>query len=200
EGGSMLRATRRLKWPGEAAVVVSVVHVVNGQVSEPILDGRRVRRISAYLVEGDLDTAPLPLAANSGKAFQGSIVLGMGFTFDDVAAARGEAETLATMRALIERSPRNAERIFPYIGGDEVNNDPRQEHRRYVIDFADWPLARDAALPSWVSMSDEERKQCLAAYAVPVDYSGGAAEDFPDLLGILMQLVKPARDKDERPA
>ena len=29
------RATRRLKWPGEAAVVVSVVHMVKGAVAEP---------------------------------------------------------------------------------------------------------------------------------------------------------------------
>ena len=30
-GGAILRATRRLKWPGEAAVVVSVVHIVRGK-------------------------------------------------------------------------------------------------------------------------------------------------------------------------
>ena len=46
----------------------------------------------------------------------------MGFTFDDVAAAKGEAESLGKMRAIIERDPRNSERIFPYIGGEEVNN------------------------------------------------------------------------------
>ena len=59
-----------------------------------------------------------------GKAFQGSIVLGMGFTFDDDAAAKGEADILDDMRALIAKDPRNAERIFPYIGGEEVNSDP----------------------------------------------------------------------------
>ena len=69
-----------------------------------MLDGRPVRRISAYLVEGDLDTSPMALAANSGKAFVGSYVLGAGFTFDDVAAAKGEAESLATMKALIAKT------------------------------------------------------------------------------------------------
>ena len=134
-GGAILRATRRLKWPGEAAVVVSVVHIVRGKALSPMLDGRPVRRISAYLVEGDLDTSPMALAANSGKAFVGSYVLGAGFTFDDVAAAKGEAESLATMKALIAKNPRNAERIFPYIGGEEVNNSPTHAHHRYVIDF-----------------------------------------------------------------
>jgi hypothetical protein len=48
-------------------------------------------------------------------------VLGMGFTFDDAAAAKGEAENLATMRALIAKNPENAKRIFPYIGGDPIS-------------------------------------------------------------------------------
>ena len=94
-GGAILRATRRLKWPGEAAVVVSVIHIVKGESTSPVLDTRQVRRISAYLVEGDLDASPVALAANSGKAFVGSYVLGIGFTFDDVAAAKGEAKALS---------------------------------------------------------------------------------------------------------
>ncbi len=64
QGGAIIRATRRLKWPGEAAVVVSVVHVAK-RAPYPehverlaVLDGRSVRRISAYLVAGDLDYAP----------------------------------------------------------------------------------------------------------------------------------------------
>jgi hypothetical protein len=39
------------------------------------------------------------------------------------------------MRTLIAKDPRNAERIFPYIGGEEINTDPRHQHRRFVIDF-----------------------------------------------------------------
>jgi N-6 DNA Methylase len=36
DGGAILRARRRLKWPGEAAVVVSVVHVVKGKAASPV--------------------------------------------------------------------------------------------------------------------------------------------------------------------
>ena len=147
DGGAISRTTRRLKWPGEAAVVVSVVHIVKGAAASPVLDTRPVRRISAYLVVGDLDTSPVALAANSGKAFQGSIVLGMGFTFDDVAAAKGEAESLETMRALIVKDRKNAEQIFPYIGGEEVNNDPTSSHRRKVIDFGD--MTENEARNGW---------------------------------------------------
>ena len=200
QGGSIVRATRRLKWPGEAAVTVSVIHAMKGEALSPLLDGRQVQRISAYLVEGDLDTSPAGLAANSGKAFQGSIVLGMGFTFDDVAATKNEAESLATMRALIQKDPSNADRILPYIGGEELNNSPTQAHHRYVIDFADWPQRRDAALPAWLEMTVEHKEKCLSEYVVPSDYPGPCASDFPDLLEIVRRLVKPSRDQENRRA
>lgn len=87
-GGNILRAVRRTKWPGEAAVVVSIVHVPKGRAVSPVLGCQQVRRISAYLVEGDLDASPAPLAANAGKAFQGCTIVGLGFTFDDEAAAK----------------------------------------------------------------------------------------------------------------
>lgn len=205
EGGAIRRATRRLKWPGEAAVVVSVLHVARGPAPAPVLDGRPVRRISAYLVEGDLDTAPAALAANSGKAFQGSIVLGMGFTFDDVAAAKGEAESLETMRALIAKDPRNAQRIFPYIGGEEVNNSPTHAHHRFVIDFFDRPLRRDPSLRSWflnegTEACEQRRREWLQHGVVPADYPGEVAEDWPDLIDIVRRRVKPDRDKQKRDA
>ncbi|HRQ83050.1 MAG TPA: N-6 DNA methylase, partial [Azospirillaceae bacterium] len=157
-GGTVTHATRRLKWPGEAAVVVSVIHLLKGKAAAaPLLDGRPVGRISAYLVDGDLDDAPARLAANAGKAFVGSYVLGMGFTFDDAAAAKGTASSLAEMERLIAKDPRNAERIFPYIGGEEVNNDPRHAHRRYVIDFGDMPLRREEQPRGWSQLTADEQ-------------------------------------------
>jgi hypothetical protein len=187
---------RRLKWPGEAAVVVSVVHVVKGEAPSPILDGRKVTRISSYLVQGDLDVSPSPLAENSGVAFQGSIILGMGFTFDDVAAAKGEAEPIATMELLVENDPRNAERIFPYIGGEELNTDVHHAHRRYVIDFGDIPLRRDGKIKNWVSMSPREQNDSLRNGIVPLDFADPVASDWPDLLDVVERFVKPVRAKN----
>ncbi|MCZ7657703.1 MAG: hypothetical protein M5U07_07515 [Xanthobacteraceae bacterium] len=135
KGGSISRAVKRMRWPGEAAVVVSVVHVLKGPARSAILAEQYVRRISAYLTQGDLDSSPTRLTANARKAFQGAIVLGIGFTLDDIAAAKNEAESLTSMRALIARNPRNAERIFPYLGGEEINSSPTHEHYRYAIDF-----------------------------------------------------------------
>lgn len=201
-GTVLYRAVRRLKWPGEAAVVVSVVHGVKRPNAVPPLriDGRGVARISAFLVNGMNDESPMPLAANEGKAFQGSIVLGVGFTFDDVAAANGTASSLAEMERLIAKDPRNAERIKPYLGGDEVNNRPRHLHHRYVIDFEDFPLRRDQALYSWSASSDRSQKAMLQTGVVPVDYPGPVAAEWPDLLEIAKTLVKPNRDVDAREA
>jgi hypothetical protein len=147
-GGEIYNAHKRVKWPGRAAVVVSVVHVVRGAWShQRLLDGHQADKITAYLFHAGSSEDPGQLADNAGKSFQGSIVLGMGFTFDD-RDSKGIATPLAEMRRLIERDPRNSEVIFPYIGGDEVNDRPTHAHHRYVINFGergeeecrrDWP-------------------------------------------------------------
>ena len=91
-----------------------------------------VERISAFLFHRGGHDAPARLAANAGKSFVGSYVLGMGFTFDDT-DMKGVATPLSEMRRLIEADPRNQEVIFPYIGGEEVNTNPTHAHHRYVI-------------------------------------------------------------------
>ena len=49
-GGDDLRGRRRVKWPGAAAVVVSVVHVAKGRTAvRRSLDGREVETITAFL-------------------------------------------------------------------------------------------------------------------------------------------------------
>lgn len=199
-GGVIGRAVRSLKWPGEAAVVVSVVHVTKGRAERPVLDGHPVRRISAYLVDGSLDVSPEPLAENSGKAFVGTYVFGIGFTFDDEAASKGEAESIAKMKSLVEGNSKNAERIFPYVGGDEINTSADRNYRRYVIDFSDFPLRRDVNSASWLTMSKRERDEALRLGIVPNDYPDPVASDWPDLLSIVERLVKPQRDKVDRAA
>ncbi len=163
QGGSIRRAIKRLKWPGEAAVVVSVVHVANGESPAPMLDGQSVQRISAYLVEGLLDGNPAQLAENAHRAFKGSELQGMGFTFDDALSQSSSSLSLQDMRDLISRAPWCAARISPYLGGEEINNDPAQKHHRFVIDLND--LGADVA-----------------------------AKEYPELLDIVREFVKPGRD------
>ena len=165
-GGEIYTARKRFKWPGRAAVVVSVVHVVKGAWTVHSVCSTAIRSttITAYLFHAGGHEDPAQLAANAGKSFQGSIVLGMGFTFDDT-DTKGVATSLAEMRRLIENDPRNAEVIFPYIGGEEVNDSPTHAHHRYVINFGE--LDEDECRERW-----------------------------PELMAIVEEKVKPERMAD----
>jgi hypothetical protein len=197
-GGVIYHARKRYKWPGQAAVVVSVVHVHKGPLEGPYhLDGHPVERITAYLFHAGGSEDPETLVANEDKSFQGSIVLGMGFTFDD-SDSKGVASPLAEMRRLIAKDPRNAERIFPYVGGEEVNDSPTHAHHRYVINLADFPLRRKESGHSWFGLTDETQRAQLREGIVAPDYPSPVATDWPDLLAIIEDRVKPARDKDKR--
>jgi len=137
-GGEIYEARRRMKWPGtQAAVVVAVVHVTKGEWAQPrLLDRREAETITAFLFHAGGNDDPARLAANARKSFQGSIILGIGFTFDDT-DKKGVATPIAEMHRLIAERPENAEVIFPYIGGEEVNNSPTQSPHRFVINFGE---------------------------------------------------------------
>jgi hypothetical protein len=129
--------------------------------STPILlDGKPVEGITAFLFDKGGNDDPYKLSANANKSFKGSVVLGMGFTFDDT---NPDATPISEMQRLIEKDPRNAERIFPYIGGEEVNSSPTHAHHRYVINFGE--------------MTEQEARQ------------------WPDLMAIVEEKVKPERQK-----
>jgi len=118
----------------------------------------------------------------------------MGFTFDDT-DTKGVATPLAEMRRLIETDPANAEVILPYIGGEEINTSPTQAHHRYVVNFADYPLKRADVGASWVAATSASRASWLRQGIVPLDYPGPAAVDWPDVLALVEQKVKPERTR-----
>ena len=192
-----------------------------------VLDGANVDTITAFLFHQGGHADPARLVANAGKSFQGSIVLGMGFTFDDT-DKKGIASPLAEMRRLIEDDPRNREAIFPYIGGEEVNTSPTHAHHRYVINLRDYPLRREdlgeswdpgesgdvgeswagvddqrqrhpfrreqeGAGESWADVDEERRRELRRQPIVPHDYPEPVATDWPDLLAIVEERVKPER-------
>jgi hypothetical protein len=127
-GASIYDATESMPWPGEAAVTVSVVHLAFGNVASGVqkrlLGGHEVPHINSQLKAGAERSDPETLTANAGAAFVGSYVLGMGFTL-----------TPEARDALVASDKRNAERIFPYLGGQEVNTSLSQNFDRYVISF-----------------------------------------------------------------
>lgn len=141
--GTIYSARKRFKWPGQAAVIVSIVHVIKGDPNVPLeLDAQSVPIITAYLFHAGGHQNPEVLIPNQAKSFQGIIVLGMGFTFDNT-DTKGIATSITEMHRLISKDPRNAERILPYIGGEELYESPTLSHHRFVIDFSD--LSEDEA-------------------------------------------------------
>ncbi|WP_156361404.1 Eco57I restriction-modification methylase domain-containing protein [Sphingomonas sp. Leaf67] len=143
DGGVIYRAVSRHVWEGEAAVVVAQVFVRRGGHDDgpPMLDGRPVRRISAYLMEGDLDGSPASLRANAGKVFEGSKVYGAGFLFRDDKPASTD-NTLGAMDRLLRAHPDARQAVRPFLGGEEVYNDPLHLPFRYAIDLTGLSLAQ----------------------------------------------------------
>lgn len=157
-GGTIYAARKRYKWPGRAAVVVSVVHVRNGEMAGPFdLDGRTVDRITAFLFHRGGHETPATLKANAGKSFQGSIILGMGFTFDDT-DKKGVANPISLMRELTAKDPKNTERIFPFIGGEEVNDSATHAHHRYIINFGNMTEGEARAWPELMDVLERKVK------------------------------------------
>ena len=134
-GGEIYHARKRVKWPGQAAVVVSVLCLLKGKYhSTRQLDDRQVEQITAYLFHAGNHNDPYRLSANEGKSFVGLFLRGMGFTFDN-SDKKGVTTPIAEMQRLISANPINQGVIFPYIGGEELNTSPIQAHHRYTINF-----------------------------------------------------------------
>ena len=142
---------------------------------------RPAETISPFLSQQE-EWSPKVLKANANQSFQGSIVLGLGFTMSEDEA-----------QAFIAKDPKNAEVLFPYLNGEDLNSSPEQKASRWVINFFDWPLDRDAD-SSWERSDERKRKAYLSNGHVPADYPNRVAADFPELLAIVEEKVKPERE------
>lgn len=141
-GGTIYNAQKRLRWPGLAAVVISVANIFKGKYEGiKTLDDHKVELITAFLFHAGGNDDPEALLQNKSKGFIGSLVLGMGFTFDD---ENPDATPISEMIELIEKNPKNKELIFPFIGGEEVNNSPTHDFRRHIINFGE--MSEDEAV------------------------------------------------------
>ena len=84
--------------------------------------------------------------------------------------------------------------IKPYLGGEELSNNPRQLHDRYVINFSDLPLCRLDELVIWETGDREQRRVWGQSRSFQSDYPDAVAADWPALLEIVRRNVKPIRD------
>ncbi len=155
-GGTIYNAQKRVKWPGLAAVVVSVINVFNGIFLETkFIDEQEVNLITAFLFSSGGNENPQKLKANDKRSFIGSYVLGMGFTFDDTNL---DATPIEEMNRLIEQDKRSLEVIFPYIGGSEVNSSPTHAHHRYIINFGEMSKDEARKWPELMKILEEKVK------------------------------------------
>jgi Eco57I restriction-modification methylase/restriction-modification enzyme MmeI-like protein len=136
-GGTEIRqAVKSKRWPAKsAALEYSAVWTSVCRVDHA---GKRfVDDVAGARATSSLDTAsrivgnPKRLAANVGLSFQGSIVLGLGFTLESARASE-----------LIARDPRNKDVLFPYVNGQDLNSRPDCSGSRWVVNFHDWPLEK----------------------------------------------------------
>ena len=133
--GVIYSATKRLPWPGSAAVIVSLIHISKGLSHlRIVLSGKLVESISAFLLPGHVDVSPTRLVANKGLCSLGSYIYGPGFLFDD---ENSDAGSLDEMAALVRSAPATKDRILPYIGGQDVNESPTHASKRFVIFLSD---------------------------------------------------------------
>lgn len=143
--GILFDAKKNYRWPGAAAVMVSIVHGLRGNYSgNKFINGRKVEKITAYLFDKGNSDNPYTFLKNGKYVSKGIEVGCPAFIFDDSDA---DSLSMDLMRNLIRKNPKNEEKILHFIGGDEILNDPKQEPYRYVInlhglsneEILDWP-------------------------------------------------------------
>ena len=160
-GWKIHRAISSTTWPGEATLEIAKVwataHPWSGQ---HVLDGRLVAGIDEMLYPlSRSGWRKRRLAENADKSFHGSNVLGIeGFTM-----------TPEEARTLIRKDPANADVLFPYLGGEDLNQSPTQTAPRWIINFFDWPEEKARLYPDCFSIvqtkvrpSREKRKGAAA--------------------------------------
>ena len=142
-GFTITRAIQSRSWPvASANLEYAAVWGTRKQVAPAVprvADDVPVQRISTLLEPtGRVDGLPSRLTHNTGIGFQGCFLQGMGFILE-----QNEAE------AWVRIDPRNAEVLFPYLNGEDLNSRPDTSASRWAIDFNDRPeeAAREYRLP-----------------------------------------------------
>lgn len=143
DGLSIIRVVSSRTWPGTANLDISELWLHKGQWGGICnLDGSDVPGITAEFsaFEG-VSAEAYRLIANQDKCFQGSNVMGIGFVLSKEEAT-----------SLIAASPSNANVVFPYLSGQDVNTRPDQSPSRWIINFHDWTLEEAAKYPECLAI------------------------------------------------
>ena len=148
-GWTLHRAISSTAWPGDKTLEIAKVWATSNSWSgECVLDELPVGGIDEMLYPASLSGwRKRRLAETVDKSFQGSLVLGMGFIVDQQEA-----------RELIEKDAQNEDVLFPYLGGEDLNQSPTQTPPRWIINFFDWPEAQARAHADCFAIVEERVK------------------------------------------
>jgi Eco57I restriction-modification methylase/restriction-modification enzyme MmeI-like protein len=149
-GAEIRQAVKSEPWPSKSAVLeyaaIWTSRAPIASASERFSDGVAVKRVASSLdAETRAQGHPERLAADNGISFIGSYVLGMGFTMEPDRALE-----------LIASDSRNAEVLFPYLNGQDLNSRPDCSASRWVINFHDWPMEAARSYRQVFSIIDRE--------------------------------------------
>lgn len=143
--GTIYKATLSIPWPGIATVQVSIVIIFKGNfLGVKILDGKEVATISSLLDNISILGEPKILVSNANKSFVGIFVRGIGFVLDS-----------SEVQTLVNKDPKNAEVIHPYLNGKDFNSNFDQSPSRWIIDFSNWSLTQTEQYPDCLSILRE---------------------------------------------
>ncbi|WP_224766075.1 Eco57I restriction-modification methylase domain-containing protein [Nocardioides campestrisoli] len=132
EGGvTIVRAIQSRSWPAASAnLEYAAVWAASGHVSDEVprvSDDIPVKRITTLLEPGGrAEGLPKRLSENANLSYIGCYILGLGFTLDQTEAA-----------GWIQEDKRNADVLYPYVNGEDLNSRPDSSASRWVIDFND---------------------------------------------------------------
>ena len=148
-GWTIHRAVSSTSWPGQTALEIAKCWIYDQWHGQTYLDERNVRGIDEmlYLISRS-GWRKRQLACNAGQSFQGSVVLGEGFIINPE-----EAHTL------INRDSRNANVLFPFLIGKDLNQSPTQSASRWSINFFDWSEEKSREYPDCFAIVEERVRQ-----------------------------------------
>ncbi|MBW2740819.1 MAG: restriction endonuclease, partial [Deltaproteobacteria bacterium] len=127
--GNIVFAIKSIKWPGVANLEVSLIALVKGKwAGTRILNNGKVDFINSYFGDSEDIGSTYLLQCKKNICFQGSVILGTGFILEN-----NKKQEILNIDSKYENI------IFPYLIGDDINNDIEQKPSRYVINFFDWP-------------------------------------------------------------
>lgn len=148
-GATIYRGIPSRKWPGEASLEVAHIWLRKGEWKGTFfIEDSPVKGITSQLhAPGKIVGTPFRLSTNAKKSFQGSIVLGMGFVLDPERA-----------QSLLEKNPRNADVLFPYLKGEDLTDRWEQTPSHWAINFHDWPIEKAMEYPDCFEIIERDVK------------------------------------------